>query len=551
MGVPGNYLMTAENPTVSDLRDERQWQPLGFSSNLTSSGVRINPANALTVSAYYDGIRIISEDIAKLPFPTFRKMDRGREEAPEHPVYPLLKRSPNENMSAMSFRETMTAHAISWGGGFALIERDGRGTPLRLDIVHPSRVKTEIDRQGRTFYEVGLNRDRTSIETIIVLQAGMFHLHGLSEDGINGYSVASLGAESLGRAISQEQFSASFFRSGSSPKGALRFAKKFRDQEELERLRTQWQETYSGIDGWHKPIILEQGAEWQQITIPPEDAQMIESQNFSVTDIARWLRIAPHKLGLLDNATFSNIEEQNIDHINDTLLPWMSRWEEECTRKLFIGEEDVFFARHDTKELLRGNSEARSAFLREMFNIGAMSQNEVRQENGMNPIDDGDTYYVQGQLIRSEDASAGSTNATDGPPAGRLDGNANEPRQRALLQGESLAAKNMILNALKRCDAKEKLAITNAKKKHGDGSDEFYVWMRKFQVKHRDYIFDSVQPVITGMADLFGIKTANISGIVSQFATHYAEPELAVRREIKREQLIDTLLHTIEWRKIR
>ena len=431
---------------------------------------------------------------------------------------------------------------------------DRKRRPWNTDSTrhHSSKsVKTDIDRQGRTFYEVGINKDRTSIETIIVRQADMFHLHGLSEDGVNGYSVARLGAESLGRAISQDRFSSSFFRSGSSPKGALRFAKRFRDDEELERLRTQWQETYSGEDGWHKPIILEQGAEWQQITIPPEDAQMIESQNFSVGEIARWLRIAPHKLGLMENATFSNIEEQNIDHINDTLMPWMVRWEEECTRKLFIGEESEFFAKHDVKELLRGNSEARSAFLREMFNIGAMSQNEVRQENGMNPIEDGDVYYIQGQMIRSEDAAEGATNATDGPPAGRLDGLDNEPRQRTLLVGELKAAKSLIVNALNKCDAKETLAITHAKKKYGDGPDEFYSWMRKFQLKHRDYVFDSVNPVIVGMAELFGIRNANLSGIVSQFATRYVESELTMKREIKREQLIDALLSTIEWRRIR
>ena len=550
MCVLGKY-MTAENPTVSDLRDERQWQPMGFVSNLTSSGIRVTPANALMVSAYYDGIRIISEDIAKLPFPTFRRLDRGREEAMEHPVYPLLKRSPNDNMSAMSFREAMTANAISWGGGFALIQRDGRGSPQKLDIVHPSRVKTELDGQGRIFYEVGVNKDKTSIETIIVRQANMFHLHGMSDDGVNGYSVARLGAESLGRAIAQDRFSSSFFRSGSSPKGAIRFAKKFRDNEELERLRTQWQETYSGEAGWHKPVILDQGAEWQTITIPPEDAQMIESQNFSVGDIARWLRIAPHKIGLLENATFSNIEQQNIDHINDTLMPWMIRWEEEVTRKLFVGEESEFFAEHDTKQLLRGDSEARAKFLREMFNIGAMSQNEIRQENGMNPIDNGDTYYVQGQLIRSEDAAEGATNASDGPPAGRLDGLDNETRQQTLLKGELVAARGMVKSALERCDAKESLATANAEKKYGKNSDELHSWMRKFYGKHRDYVFDAVNPIIQGMVELFGIKRANIDRVVSGFATRYVEPELAVNRGVKREQLIDALLRAIRWRNAR
>ena len=539
MGVLGNFLMTAENPTVSDLRDERQWQPMGFISNITSSGVRVNPKNALTVSAYFDGIRIISEDIAKLPFPTFKRLaPRGREEVPDHPVYPLLKRSPNENMSAMSFRESMTANAISWGGGFALIERDARGTPMRLDIVHPSRVKTDIDRQGRTFYEVGINKGKTSIETIVVRQSNMFHLHGASDDGVNGYSVARLGAESLGRAIAQDRFSSSFFRSGSSPKGALRFAKRFRDPEELERLRTQWQETYSGELGWHKPLILEQGAEWQQITIPPEDAQMIESQNFSVAEVARWLRIAPHKLGLMDGATFSNIEEQNLDHINDTLMPWMVRWEEESARKLFAGEEDEFFAKHNVDALLRGNSEARSAFFREMFNVGVMSQNDIREKNDMNPIENGDTYYIQGQMIRSEDAAEGATNASNDPPAGRLDGFDNEPKQKAA------ALVGLVMHALVKCDMKEKMARTNAIKKYGHGTDGLCSWERKFRDKHRDYIFDAVIPVMESITQLVRMKIN--TALVSQFATEYVlvglNPEPAERRRMLVYQLLDAAI---------
>ena len=549
MGVLGNYLMTAENPTVSDLRDERQWQPMGFITNVTASGVPVTPENALTVAAYYDGIRIISEDIARLPLPTFRRLERGREPAPEHPVFRLLMQSPNENMSAMSFREAMTGNAISWGGGYALIQRNGRGEPQRMDIIHPSRVKIEQDDNGRVFYEVQVNRTQTSVETIVVRQTNMFHLHGVSDDGIRGYSVARFGSETIGRSIAQDAFSSSFFRSGSSPSGAIRYAKKFANKEEIQRLRTQWQETYAGAGGWHKPIILDQGAEWQTITIPPEDAQMIESQNFSVSDIARWLRIAPHKLGQMEDATFSNIEQQNLDHINDTLMPWMVRWEQECTRKLYIGEETDFFSKHDVKELIRGDSEARSAFFREMFNIGTMSQNEIRAENDMNPIEDGDTYYIQGQLVRSEDAAEGRPVAD--PPAGRTDGNDNEPNQRMLLDGEFKAAKSLIMNALKKCNAKEELATAHAKKKHGEDTEAFYHWTRRFQSKHRDYVFDSVNPVIVGMAQLFGIKRANLSAIVSQFATKYVEPELALNGQIRREQLVETLLQSIEWRKPR
>lgn len=507
-------LMSGENPTVSDLRDERQWQPMGFSSNITSSGIRVNPQNALTLSAYYDGIRIISEDVAKLPFVTFRRLGRGKEPAPEHPVHRLLKRSPNENMASMSFREAMTANAVSWGGGFALIGRNGRGVPQRLDLVHPSRVKVEIDDQGRTFYEVGINKTKTSTETIVVRQANMFHLHGVSEDGINGHSVAKLGAESLGRAIAQDRFSSSFFRSGSSPKGALRFAKKFRDVEELERLRSQWQETYSGESGWHKPIILEQGAEWQPITVPPEDAQMIESQNFSVNDVARWLRLAPHKLAQMSEATFSNIEQQSIDHVNDTLMPWMTRWEEEADRKLFVLDGNEFFARHIVEELLRGDSEARGEFARQMFNIGAMSQNDIRERNDMNPIgSDGDVYYVPAQMLRSEDAAAGQITVNQQVvPDGQADGFDNEPRQEFL---------DLLKQALSGPDKKERLATLNAVKKFGADTKGFDDWWTGFRGLHAQYVFDSMSPVAKTVGQLMGQPVGLMH--VKQFSTVYLE----------------------------
>lgn len=526
-------LMTAENPTISDLRDERQWQPMGFMSDLTSSGIRINPQNALTLSAYFAGIRIISEDIAKLPFVTFRRLDRGKEPAPEHPVYPLLKSAPNENMASMSFREAMTANAISWGGGFALIKRNGRGVPQRLDIVHPSRVKVDIDARGRTFYEVGLNKTKTSIETVVVRQANMFHLHGVSDDGTNGYSVARFGAESFGRAIAQDRFASSFFRSGSSPKGAIRFAKKFRDNEELERLRSQWQETYSGEAGWHKPIILEQGAEWQSITIPPEDAQMIESSNFSVNEVARWFRIAPHKLAQMSEATFSNIEQQSIDHVNDTLMPWMTRWEEESERKLFALDSANFFARHNVEELLRGDSAARSEFLRQMFNIGAMSQNDVRERNDMNPIGpEGDIYYVPAQLLRSEDAAAGQVTVNEQViPDGQADGfenDENEPRQEFF---------DLLKQALLGPDKKERLATTNAVKKFGDDSKGFDAWWFSFRSLHAQYIFDAVSPVARSIS---GLIDRNLELMhVKQFATFYVETAPKSRNSVIRRLLKD------------
>lgn len=520
-------LMTAENTSLTKLKDPRLWPLFGFTGPMTASGQAITPDSALTLSAYYTGIRIISEDLAKLPFVTFERLEpRGKRRAPEHPVYSLLKMTPNRNMTSFAFRETLTAHAVGWGGGFALIRRDRAGNATELDLIHPSRVETAFTESDDLFYMVALGR-QGSQKRVVILQEDMFHVHGLSPDGINGYSVARVGAESLGRGMAAERFSASFFRSGSAPTGVLSHPMIFKDEDAIRRLREQWTNTYTGEQGWHKPIVLEQGMQWQQITIPPEDAQLLETEKFSVLDIARWLRIAPHKLAELEFATFSNIEEQNIDHVVDTLMPWMRRWEEEAARKLFV-DDDKFFAEHVVQALLRGNLEARGTFYREQFNIGAMSQNDIRERENLNPIEGGDTYYINSTMVRSEDAAKGMTAGTIAAPArGRSDGNdaggnqrargifyreqfnagamsQNDIREREKRNQEQIA--DLVNDCLIRCQAKETCAINAARVKHqGKAFDR---WVKGFYHRHRSYLVKQLTPTLTAIGVLCDIRFA-------------------------------------------
>lgn len=521
MCIIDSFLAT-EDFLVSDLKDERLWTEFGVAPVDSASGITVTPERALGLSAYYDALRIISEDVAKLPFIVYRRLvPRGKERAPEHPVFPLLKTSPHANMHAMSWRETMTAHALGWGGGFSLITRNGRGVPVELQLVHPSRVETKVDDEGRLFYIVAIPDTQ---ESMIVRQVDMFHLHGLSPDGMNGYSVARIGANSLGRGLAAEQFSASFFRSGSSPRGVLKTMHKFDGKSEgAQRLRRQWQEQYSGPQGWNKPIILEQGMEWQSTSVNPEDAQLIETEQFSVLEVARWFRIAPHKLGHLGDASFTNVEDQNRDHVTDTLMPWLERWESESQRKLFIGDGDEFFAEHLVTALLRGNSEARSAFHREMFNIGAVSQNDIREAENMNPIGpEGDVYYVQGQLVRSQDAAEGRTGATLDPPAGRTDGNDNAPR--AELRETQRA---VLLGVFSRLRKREEKAIEKALRR-SQSDEELGVSVSAFYEKHAVYLRNDLTPVATALLSIVG-RAPSAEAVVANEVARYVTAVTAER----------------------
>jgi len=499
MPVLDAIFMAQEDFSVTDLRDERLWGEFGFLTAETASGILVNPEKALALAAYFDGIRIISEDVAKLPFPVYRRLEpRGKERDREHPVHRLLNESPNLNMSAMSFRETMTANAIGWGGGFAVIRRNGGGQPTELRPIHPSRVRVELSPEGRLTYTVG-NDDG---HQVTLPQSRVFHLHGLSPDGINGYSVARVGAESIGRGLSAAAFSASFFRSGTSPKIALKTQRTFETEEALERLRHQWQSRYSGPDGWHRPIVLEAGFEIEKISVPPEDAQLIQAEEFTVLDIARWLRIAPHKLGALDRATHSNVEEMNIDHVIDTLMPWARRWEAEVKRKL-LHEEPDFFAEHLFAALLRGNSEQRGNFMRELFNIGALSQNDVRELENMNPIAGGDTYYVNSALVRSQDAAAGIQR--EDAAAGRIDGNDNRPRQ-ALQMSTRVGAHILLTATLERSQAKERRAVSRLVERHKD--ERLGYELKNFYAAHAKLMSDAFALSVRGITAMTGAGCA-------------------------------------------
>jgi len=481
------------SPTT-DLSDPRLWSDFGFMAPDTASGIRVSPESAMGISAYYCGIRAISEDTAKLPLITYKRRDgRGKDRAPDHPVYSLLHDAPNDDMGSMAFRETLTGHAQGWGGGFAKIIESGRGIPVALEVIHPSRVQ-EV-RESRQLTKVYRVRNDEGPHTDIP-QRSMFHLHGIGPDGESGWSVARVGAESLGRAIAAERFGASFFKSGMASTGVIEAPGRIKKNESLDRLRKQWRDTYAGLENHHKPIILEGGAKFTPLSIPPEDAQLLETNQFSVEEVARWLRIAPHKLMHLLHATFSNIEEQNIDYVNDTLMPWMVRWEQEIWRKLFTpADRKIYFTEHLVHGLMRGNAEARSAYYRELFNVGALSQNDIREMENQNPVDGGDTYYINGALIRSEDAAEGKTMATEEPPAGRIDGNDAIPRAEVISRYRASAAP-ILLEAFERCRTKEVKALRHASKK----PEGFAAWAERFYEAHGRYIADAFgEPVAAAL----------------------------------------------------
>ena len=363
----------------------------------TLAGVHVTPASAMTLPTYWACIRAISEDIGKLPLLTYRRLDpRGKERAPEHPLYALLHDAPNDDMESMTFRETLTHYALAWGNGYALIDRDSRLTPSALTPVHPSRVVVRRDDTGLLVYDIygGDNvPGSVGVQWYRVRSDDMVHIRGLGAEGITGYSVAQLAAESLGLSLAAQTFGAAFFGNGAAMGGVLEHPGKLSDQA-AKHLRESFESVYSGPENAGKVAILEEGMKYARLAIPPNDAQFLETRLFQVRDICRWFRVPLHKVGDLEFATYTNIEQQAIEYVTDTLMPWCVRWEQQLQRKLF-GIQSSYFCEHALQGLMRGDQAARSQFYTSLFGVGVFSPNDIRELENMSPIGpEGDEYFI-------------------------------------------------------------------------------------------------------------------------------------------------------------
>lgn len=382
--------------------ESSKWWPTSlFSGRKTTSGTQVSASTALGLPTYFACVRVLGEDVAKLPLKIHRTNADGSS-SPEfnHPAVRLLTEGPNPDMSAFTLRETLTQWAAGWGNGYAEIAFDGNGRTTQLYPIHPSRVTLKrID--GELMYVV--RSEVPGAQTVGLKPAEVFHLKGIG-DGLLGYSVAQIGCESIGQAMAGDKFAAAYYGNNTTVGGVLEHPGKL-SEEARKHLRESWEQMHAGPENAHRSAILEEGMKFHATSVNPREGQMIESRQFDVETVCRWFRIPPHKVQHLLRATFTNIEQQSIEYVVDTLLPWLVRWESEIKRKLLPGAAPLY-AKHNVNGLLRGDAAARGAFYSQMFQIGVFSPNEIRRLEDMEPSKNPalDKHYVQGALVPIEDA---------------------------------------------------------------------------------------------------------------------------------------------------
>lgn len=376
----------------------------------TTSGKPVNETTAMQTTAVYACVRILSEAIASLPVHVYQYKDGGgKEMVIDHPLYQVLHDEPNPEMTSFVFRETLMSHLLIWGNAYAQIIRDGAGRVLGLYPLLPNKMDVQRDDKGEIYYVYSRSSDENpnfkEYGDIKLKKEEVLHIPGLGFDGLIGYSPIAMAKNAVGMTLACEEYGASFFANGANPGGVLEHPGVLKDPS---KVRDSWNAVYRGTSNAHKIAVLEEGMKYQQVGIPPEEAQFLETRKFQINEIARLYRIPPHMVGDLEKSSFSNIEQQSLEFVKYTLDPWVIRWEQSLQKALLLpGEKGRYFIKLNVDGLMRGDYQSRMNGYSIGRQNGWLSANDIREMEDMNPLPDeegGNLYLINGNMCKLADA---------------------------------------------------------------------------------------------------------------------------------------------------
>ncbi len=364
--------------------------------NIFGAKTAVSPSTALTFSAVWAAMRLLSESISSLPIGVYKKDKNGDKIEQINELSYLLKYQPNTYQNKIGFLEKVMMDLLCNGNSYVRIVRNNIGRPLELLPLNFNDVDVYF-KENKLFYSSAQLKSTYGAEDILhfKLITDVNTAAGNSnQDGILGMSPITQCKNAIGWSMDVEEYSRTFFKNGGKLSGVLKTSRSLSEQA-IDRLRNSFNNNYSNLSGANQTAVLEEGLEFQPITIPPDQAQFLASREFGISEIARIFNVPPHLLKDLTKSSFNNIEMQSQEFVTYSLMPYLNKIELEMNTKLFrktnIGKEYIKF---NTNALLRGNIKDRSDFYRTMLNIGVMSINEIRQKEDLNSIKDGEKHFI-------------------------------------------------------------------------------------------------------------------------------------------------------------
>lgn len=483
----------------------------------TVSGVSIDSNNCTALSAVYRAVVLLAGTVGHLPLMIYRRTseDGDKETARDHPLFRVLHKRPNPELTSIRCRQLWMSFTLLWGHSYSYIERRSDGTtiglwPMRTGDVGRRRVG------GKLFYDIGNVRDNdllprppTSVNTLNASDVLEFSTY-------DGESIVHHAREQLGEARAAQDFAGGFFGGGAQPYMVLKHPARLKDPD---RLRKNWEAVHGGAK--RRIGVLEEGMDISTVGMPLDDAQFLESRQFHVTEIARWFGIPPHKLMDLTRATFSNIEEQNLEW-RESLLPWLEMMEQEMDCRLFTeAEQRDHYTEHNLDELLRASTVNRYQAHEIGQRVGLHSVNDLLRMEGKNGIGpEGDIRLVPANLVPLDQAKAfwesKDTKETSPGMQGGSDGGTPPEASKPVPGSEpaKIAARAALLSAVERMIVKEVAEVRDAAKR----PDKFLEWLDRFYAGWGAKIHAGLAPAIQACRAI-GLEPSEYATAVERHAS--------------------------------
>lgn len=383
--------LTLQNPT--------DW------AGASSSGLVVSDASLLGLSTAWRCISLLSGTIASLPITLYRENSKGiPEKYTQHSLYNVLKIDPNADQTAFDFWHFLSSSLEMRGNAYARITRNSINQIVALTPINPACISVEREADGALKYRWSENGKYYDGSDDVI-----FHIRGFGGDPLGGLSPLTIGRNVFGVALAADATAGDMFKNGLKPTGVLNF-NTWLTSEQREIAKRELADKI-GVGNGGKPLILEGGTSWQNITLSPEDAQMLQSRAFSVEEICRMFGVPPHMVGHTEKTTSwgSGLEQQTLAFLQFTLRERLKRIEQAINKQLLTREErqNGVYVSFNLESLLRADSQGRAKFYQVMTLIGAMTINEVRRLENLPPVDGGDTPRIQMQNVPITDADNG------------------------------------------------------------------------------------------------------------------------------------------------
>jgi HK97 family phage portal protein len=372
---------------------------MDYGDSKTTAKILVNEEKALGIGSYYSCIKVIGETMASMDLEVVEKVGKATRANTSHPNYWLLHAAPSPDYNRFEWVQAMLIWACSWGNGYSKIKRDRFANATELQIIPEYEVTLKKTERSKLYYEWSSEKG-----TEIIMPDDMIHLKNLGTNGLTGLSTARIQRESLANSLAKQQHEGSFYSNGAKASGILMFPGNFGPTEK-KNVEESFEKKHSSPKERFKTIILEDGVKYQQLTIPQNDAQFLESKKFDRSEIAGWFRVPPHKIGDLEKANYSNIEAQDRAFAKDVAVPWAERFQQELNRKLFFeSERGKFMTQFNLDDLIKGDIKTRYEVYNSAVQTGILKPTEPREQEGwpMEGTESINKFFMNGTMMPVE-----------------------------------------------------------------------------------------------------------------------------------------------------